>query len=50
MDSRKSKMVLEFNNHESASIKSYAIKKNDHIKVITRFLLGKMLMLAHFHL
>ena len=43
--SRKTKMIIEFNSHKSASIKSFAVKKNDHIKVATRFLSRKMLML-----
>ena len=46
VDCRKTKMILEFNNHESASVKSFAAKKRDHIKVTTRFLSGKMLMFA----
>ena len=39
-------MILEFNNRESTSIKSFAVKKRDHIKVAPRFLSGKMLMFA----
>ena len=39
-------MILEFNNPESASIKSFAVKKNDQVKVAFRFLSGKMLMFA----
>ena len=51
VDSRKTKMILEFNNEESASIKSFAVKKRDHIKVTTRFLSRKMLMFAKlFHM
>ena len=46
VDSRKNKMILEFNNQESNSIKSFAVKKNDHIKVTTRFLSVKMLRFA----
>ena len=37
-------MILEFNNHELASIKSFAVKKRDHTKVTNTFLSGKMLM------
>ena len=44
VDSRKTKMILEFNNWESASIKSFAVKERNHINVTTRFLSGKMLM------
>ena len=43
-------MVIEFNSHESVSIKSFAVKKNDRIKVTTRFLCGKMLMFAKLSL
>ena len=43
-------MILEFNNHESASIKPFTVKKRDHIKVTTRFLSGKMLMFAKLSL
>ena len=50
MDSRKTEMIIEFNNHESASIQSFAVKKNDHIRVTTRFLSGKMFMLAKLSL
>ena len=39
-------MIIEFNSHESVSIKSFVVKKNDRIKVTTRFLSGKMLMFA----
>ena len=46
----KTKMILEFNNRESASIKSFAVKKRDHIKVTTRFFSGKMLMSAKLSL
>ena len=46
VDSRNSKMILEFNKHESTSIKSLAVKKNDRVKVTTRFLSGKILMFA----
>ena len=31
VDSRETKMILVFNNRESASTKSFAVKKNDHI-------------------
>ena len=50
VDSRKTKMILEFNNRESASIKSFAVKKNDNIKVTTRILSGKILMFAKLSL
>ena len=50
VDSRKTKMILEFNNRESASIKSFAVKKNDNMKVTTRILSGKILMFAKLSL
>ena len=43
-------MILEFNNGHSASIKSFAVKKSDRIKVTTRFLSGKMFMFAKLSL
>ena len=35
LDPRKTKTVIEFNNRESASIKSFAVKKRNEIKVTT---------------
>ena len=46
LDARKTKMVLEFNDHEAVSIKSIAVKKRSSIKVTIRFMSGKLLMLA----
>ena len=43
-------MVVEFNDHESASIKSFAVKKHSNIKVTTRFMSGKSLMFAKLSL
>ena len=43
-------MTVDFCAEESASIKSFAIKKNDQIKVTTRFLSRKMLMFAKLSL
>ena len=43
-------MVIEFNNRESASVKSFAVKKRNEIKVTTRFMLGKLLMFAKRYL
>ena len=45
-DPRKTKMVIEFNEAETASIKSIAVKKRNVIKVTTRFMPGKLLMFA----
>ena len=39
-------MLIDFDNRESASIKSFAVRKRDKIKVTTRFMSGKLLMLA----
>ena len=35
IDPRKTKMIVGFNSRESASIKSFAVKKRDKIKVTT---------------
>ena len=37
-------MVVEFNNRESASIISFAVRNRNEIKLTTRFMLGKLLM------
>ena len=50
LDPRKTKMVVEFNNRESASIKSFSVKKRNEIKVSTRFMSGKLLMFAKLSL
>ena len=50
LDPRKTKMVIEFNDHEAASIKSIAVKKRNNIKVKTRFMSGKLLMFAKISL
>ena len=36
LDLRKTKMIVEFKNHESTSIKSFGVKKCSSIKVTTR--------------
>ena len=46
LDLRKTKMVVEFNNRECASIKSFAVKKGKEIEGTTRFMFGKLLMFA----
>ena len=43
-------MVAEFNGRESASIKSFAVKKRHEIKVTTRSISGKLLMFAKLSL
>ena len=50
LDPRKTKMLIDFNNRESASIKSFAVRKRDKIKVTTRFMCGKLLMFAKLSL
>ena len=50
LDPRKPKMLVEFNNRESASIKSFAVKKRNEIKVTTRFMSGRLLMFAKLSL
>ena len=45
LDPRKTKMVIELNDHE-ASIKSIAVKKRSSIEVTARFMSGKLLMFA----
>ena len=50
LDPRKTKMLIDFNNKELDSIKSFAVKKRDKIKVTTRFMSGKLLMFAKLSL
>ena len=50
LDSRKNKMLIDFNNREFSSIKSFAVKKRNKIKVTTRFISGKLLMFAKLFL
>ena len=47
---RKMKMVVEFNNRESPSIKSFAVKNRNEIKLTTRFMFGKLLMFSKRYL
>ena len=42
----RTKMTLEFNCQESASIEPFAVKRSDQVKWATRFLSGKILMFA----
>ena len=48
LDPRKTKMVVEFNDRKSASIKSFAVKKRNEIKVTTRFMSSKLLTFPNF--
>ena len=50
LDMRKNKMLLEFNDSQSSSIKQIAVKTNTSIKCTTRFLFGKLLMFAKLSL
>ena len=49
-DMRKNKMLLEFNDAQSSSIKQIAVKTNTSIKRTTRFMSGKLLMFAKLSL
>lgn len=49
-DMRKNKMIIEFNDCESSSVKQIAVKSNINIKCTTRFMYGKLLMLAKLSL
>ena len=47
LKSRTTNMLIDFDVEISASIKSFAIKKrNDQVRITTRFLSGKLLMFA----
>ena len=43
-------MVVQFNDRESASIKSFAVKKRNEIKITTQFMSGKLLIFAKLFL
>ena len=45
-NSSTTKMIFEFKNRESASIKLFAVKKRTNIKITSRFISGKLLMFA----
>ena len=47
LEPRKTKMIVEFNDRESASTKSFVVKKRSEIKVTTRFMSGKLPMFAN---
>ena len=49
-DIRKNKMVIEFNDHKSSSVKSIAVKSQTNIKCTSRFMSGKLLMFAKLSL
>ena len=43
-------MIIDFNDRESATIKSFAVRKRDKLKVTTRFMSGKLLMFGKLSL
>ena len=45
-DIRKNKMIIEFNNHQSSSVKNIAVKYQTSVNCSTRFVSGKLLMFA----
>ena len=49
-DMRKNKTIIEFNDSESSSVKTIAVKSNTSIKCTTRFMSGKLLMFAKLSL
>ena len=49
-DIRKNRMLIEFNEYKSSSVKSIAVKANTSIKCTTRFMSEKLLMFAKLSL
>ena len=49
-DIRKNKMIIEFNDHKSSAVKLISVKNESVIKCTTRFMSGKLLMLAKLSL
>ena len=47
---RKNRMILEFNDAQSSTIKSIAVKNETNIKCTTRLMSGKLLMFAKLSL
>ena len=47
---RKNKLIIEFNDLESSSVKTIAVKSSTSIKRTTRFMSGKLLMFAKLSL
>ena len=45
-DIRKNKMIIEFTEHESSSVKSIAVRSETNIKCTSRFMSGKLLIFA----
>ena len=49
-DNRKNKMIIEFNEHKSSSVKLIAVRSESVVKCATRFMSGKLLMFAKLSL
>ena len=49
-DLRKNRMLIEFNDYKSSSVKSISVKSEMNIKCTTRFMSGKLLMFAKLSL
>ena len=49
-DLQKTKMIIDFNDRESASIKSFAVRRKNEIKAASRFMSDKLLMFAKLSL
>ena len=50
LDPKKTKMVIKFNDRESASIKSFAVKNRNEIKITAQFMSGKLLIFTKLYL
>ena len=46
IDPRKTRIVINLTDRESASIKSFAVRKREKMKITTRFMSDKLLMFA----
>ena len=49
-DIRKNKMIIEFNEHKSSSVKLISVRSDTVVKCTTRFMSGKLLMFAKLSL
>ena len=49
-DLRKDRMLIEFNDYKSSSVKSISVKSETNIKCTTRFMSGRLLMFAKLSL
>ena len=48
--SEKVKTVIDFSHQDTASIKALGVKKNETVKITTRFIKGKTLMFSKISL